>query len=417
MTVLRYGIIGGGFVAAFHMRAMCQLRGIEIGGILTNAPVDKLLEFARSNQLGDAKQYHSVTEMTQDVDVICLFGKHYKRVEVLEEVLQAVQKGAQISGIICEKPFARNMPEARRMMELSEAIGVPTAYFENQVHMGAVTSELQQLIPVMNEMGPLTLVRSAEEHGGAQNDWFWDPRIAGGGVMNDMGCHCLAVGWYALTPPGKPVRFLEPQSIVADLALLKWGEPRWQKLLQDRYNINFWEAPAEDFATGVATFKNPESGQYVKAQFTSSWMYDMRGIRLYLDGIGPGYALEMNTLLSPSQIFISDKAASSISESESALEKAQSSQGLLTILPNEPDIYGYTDENREAFAAFSEGRSALLDFRYGLEIVKLTMAGYMSAERGRTIDLTDPAIQKELETFIPMVQQGRGRELYPVQPL
>ncbi len=38
------------------------------------------------------------------------------------------------------------------------------------------------------------------------------------------------------------------------------------------------------------------------------------------------------------------------------------------------------------------------------------MASYLSAERGRTIDLTDHAIQRELETYVPLIQQGRGAE-------
>ena len=39
------------------------------------------------------------------------------------------------------------------------------------------------------------------------------------------------------------------------------------------------------------------------------------------------------------------------------------------------------------------------------------MAGYMSAERRQTIDLTDPAIQAELETFVPLIQQGKGADM------
>ena len=52
-------------------------------------------------------------------------------------------------------------------------------------------------------------------------------------------------------------------------------------------------------------------------------------------------------------------------------------------------IYGYTDENIDALAAFREGRSALLDFEDGLDVVRLTMAAYMSAEQRRVIDVTD----------------------------
>ena len=35
----------------------------------------------------------------------------------------------------------------------------------------------------------------------------------------------------------------------------------------------------------------------------------------------------------------------------------------------------------------------------------------MAAERQKTIDLTDPAVQQELETFVPLIQQGRGAEI------
>jgi hypothetical protein len=49
-----------------------------------------------------------------------------------------------------------------------------------------------------------------------------------------------------------------------------------------------------------------------------------------------------------------------------------------------------------------------------LEITKLCLAGYMAAEQQKTIDLTDPAIQKELETYIPLIQQGKGAEVLQV---
>ncbi len=230
--------------------------------------------------------------------------------------------------------------------------------------------------------------------------------------MSDMGCHCLAVGWYALTPPGKDPRFLQPQSVMADLALLKWGQSRWQRELFERHGVDYRRTPAEDFATGMVTYRNPESGATVKGQFTASWMYDKQGLRLALDGIGPGYAFEMNTLRSPLEIFIGDQAAAGTADSELALEKSQASRGLLAVQNNEADLYGYTDENEDALAAFTLGRPPLVDWHYGLDIVRLTMAAYLSAERRATVDLTDPATERELESYVPLIQQGRGGELF-----
>jgi len=231
--------------------------------------------------------------------------------------------------------------------------------------------------------------------------------------MSDMGCHCLAVGWYALTPPGKPAMFLQPQSIFADLSLLKWGQPRWRKQLIERFGVDYAQTPAEDFATGLVNFKNPESGRLAKAQFSVSWMYDKQGLRLSLDGLGAGYAFEMNTLRSPLELFIGDEAAQGVADSESALEKSTASRGLLAVQPNEADLYGYTDENVDAREALLTGRPPLLDWHYGLEIVRLTMAAYLSAERRTTIDLTDPHTSAELENYVPLIQQGRGRDVFP----
>jgi hypothetical protein len=137
-------------------------------------------------------------------------------------------------------------------------------------------------------------------------------------------------------------------------------------------------------------------------------MYDKQGLRLLLDGLGPGYALEANSLRSPLEIFIGDAAAAGVADAELALEKSTASQGLLAVQPNEPDLYGYVDENQDAVQAFTNKRAPLLDWAYGREIVRLTMAAYLSAEEGRTIDLTDPATDKRLATYVPAIQQGRG---------
>jgi len=413
MSTLRYGIIGGGFITAFQLRALCAVRGIEVAGLVSRRPPTKLAEYVRRQGLGEGRVFGSIGEMAPFVDVIALFAPNFARVAHVEEVVAAVKAGHRIKGIICEKPLARNLPEARRMIRLVEEAGLRHVYFENQLHMKTLQSVREQMGAVIATMGPPLLVRSGEEHSGPHNGWFWDPARQGGGVMSDMGCHSLAVGWYGLTPPGKPAAFLEPQSVSADLSLLKWGQPRWRQRLVERFGVDYAQTPAEDFATGMVTYKNPESGRLAKAQFSVSWMYDKQGLRLSLEGLGAGYAFEMNTLRSPLELFIGDEAAQGVADSESALEKATASRGLLAVQPNEPDLYGYTDENVDARDALLTGRPPLVDWHYGLEIVRLTMAAYLSAERRATVDLTDPHTAAELESYVPLIQQGRGREVFP----
>jgi predicted dehydrogenase len=407
---LKYGFVGAGFVARFHTSAVRQLRGIEVAGVTAPEGAPELAALARDWGVGDANVYASITEMAKHVDCIAVFAPNFARVPIVEEIAHAVKTGAALKGVICEKPLGRNVAEARRLVDLAQSAGLRTAYFENQIFMKPIRAGLAQLEPVQRRMGPLSLSRSAEEHGGPHEGWFWDPTRQGGGVLCDMGCHSIAVGWHVLTPIGRAPTFLTPQEVNAEIALLKWGQAGWsEKLLKDR-GVDYAKTPAEDFATGMVTYRNPETGQRVKAQFTNSWMFEKQGLRLYMDGMGPGYAFEVNSLLSPTNIFIGDAAAEAIMDAELALEKSTASRGLLAVQYNEPDLYGYTDENLEALDAFRAGRHGRLPWSYGLEITRLVMAAYLSAERKRVVDLTDLATQQELETYVPLIQQGRGAE-------
>jgi predicted dehydrogenase len=417
MQTLKLGMIGAGFVAKFHARALMQVRGVEVAGITsrTAARAEALSAMVRKNGLGEGVVYPSVAEMANHVDAVAIYAPNFVRLELVEEIVDAVKKGANLKGVICEKPLARNVKEARRLVALAEEAGLKTAYFENQIFMKPIRAQLAQLEPLQQTMGTLALARSAEEHGGPHEPWFWDPTKQGGGVLCDMGCHSIAVGWYALTPVGKSPTFLKPISVSADCALLKWGLPQWREKLLQKFGVDYAKTPAEDFTTGMVTYQHPETGQMVKAQFTNSWMFEKQGLRLFMDGMGPGYAFEINTLNSTLQVFIGDVAAEAVADAELALEKATASRGLLAVQYNEPDLYGYPDENEDAAQAFLAGQDAFLPWSYGLEITKLVMAGYMSAERQKTIDLTDPTVQQELETFIPLIQQGKGAEILHVR--
>lgn len=413
MSSLRVGFVGAGFIAKFQVQAIAQIRNMEVAGVTsrTRAHAEALAQQARAAGVGEAVVYESISAMAPHVDAIALYAPNYLRVAMMEEIVEAVRQGAALKSVICEKPLGRNVAEARRLVELAASANLHTAYFENQLFMKPLRTQMAQLAPQQRTMGPPALVRSAEEHGGPHEAWFWDPTRQGGGVLSDMGCHSIAVGWYALTPLGKPITFLQPVSVSAEVALLKWGQPHWQQQLLDRFGVDYAKTPAEDFATGMITYRNPESGQVVKAQFTNSWMFEKQGLRLLMDGMGPGYAFEINTLASSTQIFIGDVAAEAIANAEAALEKATASRGLLTVHHNEADLYGYTDENAEAAAAFLAGRDGFLPWSYGLEITRLVMAAYMAAERGQTLDLTDPAVQASLESYVPLIQQGRGAEV------
>ncbi len=403
-------MIGAGFVAKFHERALRSVRNVEFAGVYALKGAEALAQMARQDHLGDTQAYGSIADLVRAVDVVCIFAPNFARVAMMQELAAAVKKGAKLKGIIIEKPLARNVAEANTLVRLAREMKVPTAYFENQIHMPAVVQARAQLTQVEKAMGPAHLARSAEEHGGPHEPWFWDPTTQGGGVCCDMGCHSIACGMYMVTPSGKPVNYLRPLRVNATMALLKWSKEPWKSQLKKR-GVDYSVTPAEDYSSVALEFEDPETKQHSIVQATNSWMYDAPGLRLLMETFGPGYSYTVNSLASPAGMFISDAAATAVSDSELALEKSQASRGALILQPDEIALYGYVAEWLDALQAFEEGHDALLNLEYGQFITMLIMAAYLSHEKKKVIDLTDPHTRAELETYVPLIQQGKGRQV------
>jgi predicted dehydrogenase len=414
MDTIKVGFIGAGFIARFQAIALKQVRGMDLVGVVSPNRAGEFAKWANTQGIGECKEYKTIKDLCEACDVVAVLAPNHLRIDLVGEIVDAVNAGAELKAVICEKPLGRNVAEAREMLKLAEQGGFPTVYFENQLHMKPIKAQMLQLEPQQRAMGPLTLCRCAEEHAGPHEGWFWDPVRQGGGVLSDMGCHSIACSWYCLTPAGKPLTYLEPTEITCETALLKWGQPKYRDQLKKTMGVDYKKTPAEDFTTGVISFLNPDTGQLSKAQFTNSWMFDKQGLRLYMEGMGPGYAFELNTLLAPLTIFIGDEAAAAAADAETALEKSTATRGLLSVHHNEADLYGYVDEFIDVRDAIWQGRPALATWEYGLEITRLCMAAYMAAERKQTIDLTDHTVQKDLETYVPLIAQGRGAEILHV---
>ncbi len=411
MESLNLGFIGSGFIAQFMAKALRQVRGLNISALYERSGSASLAEYSRKHRLGDPVLCGSIREVCENSDAVAIFSPNHTRLKVMEEIAEAAGGGLDLVGVICEKPLGRTVAEARRMVQLADSAGLLTAYFENQLHAPAVNKALKQLRPQIEASGPITLARSTEEHAGPHSAWFWDPVRQGGGVLSDMGCHSISASRHILTPPGEDPLFLEPVSVQCDTSLLKWGRPAYREELKERYGVDYAERPAEDFCTGTITYRNPSDGQLVKAQFTDSWMYDKQGLRISMEGLGPGYAFEFNTLRSPAELFIGDAAAEAVADAETALEKSTASRGLLPLQANEADLYGYVDELEDMRDAFQGGRDALLDWNYGLEITRLCQASYMAAEQGQTLDLTNPGVMEELEEYTSLIARGEGSKV------
>jgi predicted dehydrogenase len=75
---------------------------------------------------------------------------------------------------------------------------------------------------------------------------------------------------------------------------------------------------------------------------------------------------------------------------------------LMPVVANEAAAYGYEAEDRHFVRAFLGKERARLTFADGVEVVRVLMAAYMSAESGRTVKFPPDG----LDEFVPAVAKG-----------
>ncbi|MBA4071192.1 MAG: dehydrogenase [Gemmatimonas sp.] len=407
MSRLGVGFIGSGFNARFHMQGWVGVRGADILGVWS--PDDKgaksAAAYCRSLNVGDCKPYRGIAQMVADpaIDAIWLSGPNHARIENVEEIVDTIKRGkGELKGIACEKPLARNVTEAKRVKQLVDSVGLKTGYLENQLFAPHVEAG-KKLIWARGAAttGRPYLARAAEEHSGPHSPWFWMGQLQGGGVLNDMMCHSALVVQHLLTRPGEPLSTVKPVRVTGHIASLKWSRPAYVKKLKQTMGaqVDYAKAPSEDFASLTIEFETAE-GHTVIGEASTSWSFVGAGLRLSAELLGPEYSMKWNSLDSGLQLFFSREVTGRAGED--LVEKQNAEQGVMPVVPQEHLAYGYTDEDRHFVNVFLGREEPLLTFDDGLEVVKMLMTAYQSAESGKTLAFPP----KNLNTFKPKVAQG-----------
>ncbi|HEY9514088.1 MAG TPA: Gfo/Idh/MocA family oxidoreductase, partial [Gemmatimonadaceae bacterium] len=357
---------------------------------------------ARRLGVGEAKAFRSIGDMVADpaIQAIWLCGPNHTRIENMEEIVCAMEAGrGSLVGIACEKPLARNVAEAKQVVALARRTGCMTGYLENQVFAPQVEHGRAIIWARGAKLtGRPYLARAAEEHSGPHMPWFWQGALQGGGVLNDMMCHSALVVRHLLTEPGAPHSSLRPVKITGHIASLKWTRPAYAKKLARTMGkaVDYVNHPVEDFASVLIEFED-ESGMRVLGEASTSWAFVGAGLRLSAELLGPEYSMSWNTLDSGLKLFFSREVKGR--SGEDLVEKQNAEMGLMPVVADEAAAYGYEAEDRHFVRAFLGLVPPALTFDDGLEVVKILMTAYMSAEQGRTL----PFPPRGLDRFVPAV--------------
>ena len=404
---LGVGFIGSGFNTRFHIQGWTAVRDGDVRGVWSPNAKHAASAAALANDLGvgPARPHRSIAEMVADPDIhaIWLSGPNQARIENVEEICDAVRRGkGELRGIACEKPLARNVAEAKKVLGLVEKAGIAHGYLENQLFSPGIVRG-RELIWARGARaaGRPYLARAAEEHSGPHNSWFWQGAQQGGGVLNDMMCHSIEVVRFLLTEPGAPRQSLRPVRIDGRIASLKWSRPAYAKQLKARFGpaVDYSAHPSEDFASVTVTYETAE-GLTVVGEATTSWSFVGPGLRLSGELLGPEYSMNWNTLNSELNCFFSRDVRGSAGED--LVEKQNAEMGLMPVVPDEAATYGYVGEDRHFVRVFLGLEAPLLTWHDGLEVVQILMTAYQSAEQGRSLAFPP----RGLDSFLPAVARG-----------
>ena len=400
---LRIGFVGSGFIARFHLKSFEAVRHAAITGVFSTTPAKRqaFAEAVNAAELGPCRAHDSLDNLitAPDIDALWILAPNDTRLEVMRALSAAVKAGrSQIRAVACEKPLGRTLAEAREVLALAEAAGLAHGYLENQVFSSAVERGKEiiwrRAVPAS---GRPYLARAAEEHSGPHEPWFWRGDRQGGGVMSDMMCHSVEVGRFLLTEPGAPRGSLKVTGVQGSVGHLKWTQGRYAANLRRDFGdeVQMLRHPVEDFARATITLE-AEDGRELIIEASTSWAYVGPGLRIDLSLLGPEYAMEFSSLNPGLKVFLS--RAISGGQGEDLVEKQNAEQGLMPIVEDEAGIYGYIGENRHMVDCFRHGRTPIETFHDGVEVVRMVMGLYKSAELGRVVRFPDD----DLETYVPV---------------
>ncbi|MCB9422313.1 MAG: Gfo/Idh/MocA family oxidoreductase [Ardenticatenaceae bacterium] len=175
---MRVGIVGTGFMGRTHVAGWAATPA-EIVGFVSK---DEGTAVALQKQYG-GQIYPDLASLLQDVDVVDICAPTHRHYEM---VLQAAAAGKDI---ICEKPLARTLPQAKEMVEVCEKAGVKllvahvVRYFPEYAQAKA-----QVAANAIGQPAVIRLTRGTFQPKKAADNWFVDFEKSGG-MMLDLMIH------------------------------------------------------------------------------------------------------------------------------------------------------------------------------------------------------------------------------------
>src|SRR5882672_4177050 len=390
MKKVRVGLVGSGFVSTIHAESLKRVAGAEIVAV-TSPTGDHAEKFAKKHGIArsfrDFGKFISVEEM----DVIVLGCPNHLHCEYTEAAAKAGKH------VICEKPLARNLQEADRMIAVCTKAGVKLMYAEELCFCPKYV-RLKRLVDE-GAIGRPYLVKQAEKHDGPHSGWFWDVEKSGGGVTLDMGCHAFEYFRWLLGKPvnegkkdeKKNVSGEQTQSHETPLGtIVPLKKPRATSVYADMGTfVHTDKTRGDDNAIIIVRFETDDGVCVGMAEESWSKKGGMDDTSEVYGSAGVAYAdrLQGNSIMT-----YSDKGYSY------AVEKAGTTKGWSFTAWEELWNYGFPQEFEHFIDCVANDKEPLESGEDGRAVLEIILAAYASAGSGKRIELPfSPKVERPIE--------------------
>ena len=186
----RLGFLGVGWIGRHRMEAIAKDGAGEIACV-----ADPVADAARdaSGAVGCSRVAGSLDELLDaGVDAVVIATPSALHAE---QSIRALERGV---AVFCQKPLGRDATETRRVVDAARAanrlLGVDLSYR----HTAAVRA-MRERLPELGRVHAVDLV--FHNAYGPDKPWFYDPKLAGGGCVMDLGIHLVDLALWMLGFP------------------------------------------------------------------------------------------------------------------------------------------------------------------------------------------------------------------------
>jgi len=348
MEEVKIGIVGSKFAAMLHAESYKRCSAAVMHSV---AAIDNLNEFADEYQIPN--RYGDYREMfeKEEIDLVSVCVPNFLHRDVVVAAAEAGKKA-----IICEKPLATSMEDAREMIKICLEKDVKLMYAEDWVFAPALIRAKE--ICEEGGIGDILYVKAKETHNGSHSIYAQQKKYCGGGAMIHLGIHPIGF-----------LPWLTGQDITQVMGMKTEGVEK--NLIHKKYT-------GEDWAAALVMLENGTRG-FVEGNYITCGGMDDK-VEIY--GTEGNIHIDL-TKGSPLSVYSREGF-------EYAVEKADFTKGWTRPAVDEFMSLGYVNEIAHFVDCVLNDKQSQkgTSGTDGMKALAATFAIYESAEQGRLIEVS-----------------------------